>query len=63
MTDTATFTCPECGAKAEVEIPENACLAMHECDSCHKVIKSKSGCCVICEHTDKECPYPAEEQG
>ncbi|MAZ67152.1 hypothetical protein CL652_00015 [bacterium] len=57
--DTANLTCPKCGHKQEVEIPEDTCLPFYKCGQCHKVIsvpKDSKNCCVICEYSDKKCP-------
>ena len=55
----ANLTCPHCNYVQEIDIPQNACLAFHKCEKCQKIIsvpeKSKS-CCVVCEHSDKNCP-------
>ena len=55
----ATLTCPHCGHKQVVEIPQNSCLAFHKCVKCEKLISVTDGsdsCCVICEHSNKLCP-------
>lgn len=57
--DKAELTCPYCGHKEEVEIPQNGCLAFHKCEKCEKLIsvpEVSDNCCVICEFSDKTCP-------
>lgn len=59
--ETSNLTCPHCGVKKEIEIPESECMRSMECESYHKIIisskKDSDHCtCVICEFTDKKCP-------
>ncbi|MDP2939425.1 MAG: GDCCVxC domain-containing (seleno)protein [Candidatus Omnitrophota bacterium] len=55
--DKANLRCPYCGNIQEVIIPQNSCLHLYECNSCHKTITPTSGsCCVICAYSDKNCP-------
>lgn len=32
------LTCPECGHKAELVMPSDACLFFHECEACKAVL-------------------------
>jgi len=56
MAEIATLTCPKCGHKQEMEIPDNKCQAFYVCDNCKKMIKPIETCCVFCEYGDKKCP-------
>lgn len=60
----ATLTCPFCGGKQEVEIPQDKCLPMHKCEHCGKLItvpKGSGNCCVICEYSNKKCPVSGKK--
>ncbi|HZX34395.1 MAG TPA: GDCCVxC domain-containing (seleno)protein [archaeon] len=59
----ATFECPECHGKEKITVPENVCLAFHDCSHCGKTIKAGKECCIVCEFTDKKCPVPFAEYG
>ncbi len=53
----ATLTCPECGRREELQMPEDACLFFHDCAGCGVLLKPKPGdCCVFCSYADKKCP-------
>ncbi len=60
MTDVrrqSTLTCPECGYRARLEMPMDACLFFHQCESCGVMLKPKPGdCCVFCSYGDAPCP-------
>ncbi len=51
-----TLTCPECGHKQEMEIPQTTCQAFYDCEGCKKQIKPTKSCCVFCDYGDKKCP-------
>ena len=52
----STLTCPECGRNARMEMPTDACLFFHQCESCGAVLKPKPGdCCVFCSYGDVKC--------
>jgi len=50
-----TLTCPECGHKQKMEIPQTLCRHAYKCDNCKKNIKGKKKC-IFCEYADKRCP-------
>jgi Zn ribbon nucleic-acid-binding protein len=53
----ATLTCPACGHKAEMDMPEDRCVMIHNCESCGVTLEPKPGdCCVFCSYADKQCP-------
>jgi len=63
--NSATLTCPHCGHKQVLEIPQNACLAFHKCEKCEKMIsvpEESENCCVICEFSDKTCSVGHETE-
>lgn len=60
----ATITCPMCGHKNEVEVPEEKCLPFHKCLGCKKTIavpKDSKNCCVVCEFSPESCPIGPEK--
>ena len=58
----ATITCPQCGAKQELEMPTNFCQIMYMYPKCKKTLTPKNGdCCVFCSYADKKCPPKQEE--
>jgi len=50
------ITCPECGEKDDMEIPEKSCLQSYTCSHCKKIINAKENCCVFCDYGDTKCP-------
>ena len=53
----SVITCPECGAQAAEEMPENACRYRYECASCRTELKPRPGdCCVFCSYGSVVCP-------
>lgn len=53
----ANLTCPHCGFKQQVRMPESGCQYFYRCQSCQQIIKSKPGdCCVFCSYADTKCP-------
>ncbi len=53
----STLTCPDCGYKSLEEMPTNACVYFHECNSCKTLLKPQPGdCCVFCSYGDVPCP-------
>lgn len=60
----AIITCPKCGHKQDIEIPDNSCLPFYRCDGCQEIVtipQSLDNCCVICEYSDQECPTPKKK--
>lgn len=56
-TTQSKLTCPECGHRARFEMPANACLFFHQCESCGVMLRPKRGdCCVFCSYGDVPCP-------
>jgi hypothetical protein len=52
-----TITCPECGSRAEADMPVNACLRFYDCPGCHAMLRPAAGdCCVFCSYGDVPCP-------
>lgn len=52
-----SFTCPACGKSQTVEVPKEACLALHRCTACGAVVRPLPGdCCVICSYSAERCP-------
>ncbi|WP_246814019.1 GDCCVxC domain-containing (seleno)protein [Ferrimonas balearica] len=57
----STITCPECGHKADEQMPTNACQWFYECHACKALLKPLPGdCCVYCSYGTVECP-PIQE--
>lgn len=57
----AKVKCPECSHETNVDVPQNACLPMYKCEGCSEMIKipaDSENCCVVCEYSEDECPYP-----
>lgn len=51
------LTCPYCGHANRLEMPTDACLFFHECESCKVVLRPKPGdCCVFCSYGTVPCP-------
>lgn len=51
------ITCPECGKRAEEEMPLDACQFFYECTGCGKLLRPKPGdCCVFCSFGTVKCP-------
>lgn len=57
----AAVTCPSCGGQSGVTIPRNATPVLHTCPHCEDTIKKQS-CCVICDHSDKQCVIKRAEE-
>ena len=54
---TSVLTCPACGASAEEEMPQDACVYFYECRGCGKLLKPNKGdCCVFCSFGTVKCP-------
>jgi hypothetical protein len=54
---TSVITCPACGAKAEEEMPSDACVYFYECKECHQLLRPRQGdCCVFCSFGSVKCP-------
>ncbi|WP_342616774.1 GDCCVxC domain-containing (seleno)protein [Rhodoferax sp. GW822-FHT02A01] len=57
----SVLTCPECGHKAELEMPSDACQFFYECEACKAVLRPLAGeCCVFCSYGTVKCP-PIQE--
>ena len=53
----STLSCPYCGYKETMTMPEQACLYYHECSHCKKLISPLAGdCCVFCSYGTVPCP-------
>lgn len=50
----STVTCPECGSKRRMTIPEDRCVISYKCGACGKLISS-DGCCIFCDYGDVPC--------
>ena len=51
------LTCPECGARQEVEMLALESARIYECGSCQEIIQSNEDqCCVNCQYGDVKCP-------
>ncbi|HLD81033.1 MAG TPA: GDCCVxC domain-containing (seleno)protein [archaeon] len=53
---TGVLTCPKCGGRQEMEIPEGKCIPFYKCGSCGEVVEAKDKCCVFCDYGDRKCP-------
>ncbi|MCU0924967.1 MAG: hypothetical protein MUF44_02670 [Hydrogenophaga sp.] len=66
MTDvllTSVLSCPQCGHARTEAMPTNACQWFYECETCHSVLRPKTGdCCVFCSYGTVPCP-PVQEGG
>ncbi|RLL56056.1 hypothetical protein D8Y20_00955 [Mariprofundus sp. EBB-1] len=50
------ITCPACGHSKTEMMPTYVCQWFYECESCHTLLKPKSGdCCVYCSYGDVAC--------
>ncbi|HEX4562755.1 MAG TPA: GDCCVxC domain-containing (seleno)protein [Gemmatimonadales bacterium] len=53
----SVLTCPRCGASTNESMPENACVHLYECGSCHQLLRPIMGdCCVFCSYGSVGCP-------
>lgn len=53
----ATLTCPHCGAKQKMAVPNDYCAPFYKCGSCGQTVWAKKGsCCVICDFSETKCP-------
>ncbi len=51
------LTCPSCGHRQVMCMPQDACLYFHECAGCNAMLKPKPGdCCVFCSYGSVPCP-------
>ena len=58
----STLTCPKCGAKELLTMPEDKCVYFHKCTTCGELLKPIEGdCCVFCSYGDVPCP-PIQEK-
>ncbi len=52
----AYIDCPHCKEKNRVESAPNACLHLHKCEYCGKLIQTPPGyCCIICAFSGEKC--------
>jgi len=57
-------TCPQCGHRAAVAMPEEACLYYFDCPGCAAVLKPLPGdCCVFCSYGSVPCPSVQRRDG
>lgn len=53
----SVLTCPHCGHRKQEVMPTDACQWFYECESCHVVLRPKTGdCCVFCSYGTRQCP-------
>ena len=53
----STLRCPACGHTEVLTMPENACVAVHDCAHCGGTVRPKAGdCCVFCSYGSVPCP-------
>lgn len=53
----STLTCPECGHRETLTMPDNYCLWYHECSGCGRLLRPRPGdCCVFCSYGTVPCP-------
>ena len=53
----STITCPVCGHRAILKMPEDSCQIFYECPNCKTLLKPIMGdCCVFCSYGDVKCP-------
>ena len=53
----STLTCPHCGYRETLAMPQDACQWFHECAGCKTLLKPKPGdCCVFCSYGTVPCP-------
>ena len=66
MTDVilqSILTCPLCGHEKEETMSTDSCQFFYQCESCHKMLKPKSGdCCVYCSYGSVKCPPIQQHQ-
>ena len=69
MTDTphieyrSVLSCPECGHRETLTMPDNYCLWYHDCTGCGALLRPKGGdCCVFCSYGTVSCP-PIQKDG
>jgi hypothetical protein len=57
IVNSATITCPNCGAKTREQMPTDACQFFYTCPSCAARLRPLPGdCCVFCSYADEVCP-------
>ncbi|BAZ93574.1 phosphomannomutase [Thiohalobacter thiocyanaticus] len=53
----STLTCPECGHRETLTMPDNYCLWYHECSGCAALLRPRPGdCCLFCSYGTVPCP-------
>jgi len=67
MTEIVTvseLTCPHCGHRSSEEMSIDACIVVHPCAGCGRVLRPKPGdCCVFCSFGTVPCPPVQEQRG
>ena len=59
----SVLTCPSCGYRQDLDMPEDACLFFHACAGCETLLRPKAGdCCVFCSYGSVPCP-PVQRDG
>ncbi len=54
--DTVQISCPYCGSRDQVSIPDNAQEYQHRCNRCKRLIHARQDeHCVICSYGDQKC--------
>jgi hypothetical protein len=57
------LTCPFCGFREKLAIPDNYCLILHRCANCNMRIRPAPGdCCIFCTHGDALCLAEQKER-
>jgi hypothetical protein len=63
ITTTSVVRCPQCGFRAEEEMPAEACVYFYRCPGCDAILQPKPGdCCVFCSWGTVPCP-PVQRAG
>jgi hypothetical protein len=53
----SVVTCPGCGHRESVAMPEDACLYFHDCPGSGTTLRPLAGdCCVFCSYGSMPCP-------
>ncbi len=53
----STIICPHCRHQRQETMPTDACVHFYECQSCHAMLRPKTGdCCVFCSYGSVKCP-------
>ncbi len=53
----SVLTCPHCGQATPEDLPLDACVIVHACAACGRVLRPRAGdCCVFCSYGTVPCP-------